>query len=274
MKKIICLLTLAICISGAAIMAQDVKPCGKKVGHDQAGNAIYQVDANGIEIGYKLIGSGKPFGESSREPLVMLMGITQTMERWPSTLINELAKKYELILLDNRGVGFSTVNADEFTYKLFADDVVGLLDALNIKKANIFGVSMGSVIAQEIVLVYPERVNKAIICATCIDGSKVVTAIQDKLPKHPIVQRQLEAAMHWKTPLDKLGAITNPVMLVVGTQDTVVEVESSKILASKIPGAWLAQFTNASHLLIDEASAELAQTIIAFLDIKQSVDSN
>ena len=92
-------------------MVQGIQPCGKKIGQDQQGNTIYQIHANGIEIGYKLIGSG--------EPLLMIMGIANTMEHWPSTLIETLSKKYQLILLDNRGIGYSTANHEEFTCKLF-----------------------------------------------------------------------------------------------------------------------------------------------------------
>lgn len=53
----------------------------------------------------------------------------------------------------------------------------------------------------------------------------------------------------------------------------VVGVASSKTRASTIPGAWLVQFTNASHLLLDEAPIELAKVITVFLDIKQSVNT-
>ncbi len=58
-------------------MTRDVQPSGKNIGKDKQGNAIYQIHTNGIEIGYKLIGSG--------EPLIMIMGIANTMERWPLT---------------------------------------------------------------------------------------------------------------------------------------------------------------------------------------------
>lgn len=245
-------------------MTEDIQPCGKRVGQDHKGNAVYQISTNGIELGYKLIGSG--------EPLILIMGIANTMERWPQALIETLSTKYQLILMDNRGVGFSTANNEEFSYKLFANDVVAILDALQIKKINVFGVSMGSVIAQELLLQYPQRFYKAVICATTVDGNDIAAAIKDKLPKNPIALRQFETAIHWKTPLDKMSHVTNPVMLVVGTADKVVGAESSKTLASTIPGAWLVQFTNASHLLVDEAPVELAKTIIAFLEIKEWVD--
>ena len=240
-----------------------IQPIGKEVGLDKQDNIIYQTKVNGIDIGYKLIGSG--------EPLIMIMGIANTMERWPDEIIEALSKKYQLILMDNRGIGYSTDNNKTFTYKLFADDVIGLLDALKIKKVNVFGVSMGAGIIQELLVNYPERFNKAIICAASVDGSNVAEVIKDKTPKNPIAQRQLEATINWKTSLDKLSHITNHVMIVVGTSDNIVGVESSKTLASAIPGAWLVQFKNATHNLIDEASIELVKIILAFLDTKLSI---
>ncbi len=95
------------------------------------------------------------------------------MDRWPEEVIEALSKKYQLIIPDNRGMGYSTTNDATFTYKLFADDVIGLLDALGVKKANVLGYSMGSGITQKILLEYPQRCNKAIIYATSKDGSTV-----------------------------------------------------------------------------------------------------
>ena len=92
------------------------------------------------------------------------------------------------------------------------------------------------------------------------------------MPNDPPVQRQLEATTHWKTPLDKLPLITNQVMLLVGTSDTVAGVESSKTLASAIPGAWLVQFKNATHFLIYEAPTEFAKIVLTFLDINETVE--
>jgi len=261
MKKIVLILFLMFVVIENDLMARDVQLFGKKIGVDQQGNDIYQVHANGIEIGYKIIGSG--------EPLVMLMGIGSTMERWPVPLIESLSRKYQLILMDNRGMGYSTANDVPFTFKLFASDVVALLDALQIKKTHVLGLSMGSVITQELLLEFSQRVNKAIVHATCIDEDRVVEQIERALPNDPIVQRQLKT--HWKTPLDKLPSITNQVMLIVGTADTVVGTESSKIIASAIPGAWLVQFKNGTHHLIGEAPDEFSRIVIDFLDINETV---
>ena len=262
MRRITCffslLIVLAIGVSSAT--AQGIQPSGKKIGLDKQGNAIYQVHANGIEIGYKLIGSG--------EPLVMIMGTGGTMDHWPREVIEALSKKYQLIIPDNRGMGYTTANDVTFTYKLYADDVIGLLTALGVKKVNVLGFSMGSKITQELLLEYPQRLNKAVIYATSTDGSTVPKLAFDD----PTILRQMEATSHWKTPLNKLPLITNQVMLIVGTADNVVGVESSKTLSSAIPGAWLVQFKNGSHNLIFEAPTEFARIVLTFLDINETVE--
>ncbi len=257
-------LLIVLAIGSSCTTTQCIQPAGKAVGLDKHGNVIYQVQANGIKIGYKLIGSG--------EPLVMIMGLGGTMNNWPQEAIEALAKEYQLIMPDNRGMGYTTANDETFTYKLFADDVVGLLDTLEVEKANVLGFSMGSTITQKLLLEYPQRFNKAIIYATSTDGSNVVTALQGKTPDDPTVRRQLEATIHWKTPLDKLPLITNQVMLIVGTSDSVVGIESSKTLASAIPGAWLVQFKNATHSLIYESPAEFTRIVLTFMALSRAVE--
>ncbi len=119
---------------------------------------------------------------------------------------------------------------------------------------------------------YPQRLNKAIIYATSLDGSNVATALEGKTPDDPIVLRQIEATTYWKEPLDKLSAITNQVLFMIGTSDTVVGVESTKTIAMAIPGAWLVQFKNATYLLImEEVPGEFARVIQVFLDIDETV---
>ena len=241
---------------------------GKIIGSDKQGNAVYQIPANGTDIGYKLIGSG--------QPLLMIMGLGGTMDNWPQEIVEGLSKKYQLILLDNRGMGYTKTNETPFTYKLFAADVIGLLNTLKAGKVNVLGYSMGSVITQELLLEHPERINKAIIHATSTDGSKVAAVFEGRAkPANipPTVLRQVEATTHWKTPVDKLPLITNQVMLVVGTADTVVGTESSKAIASAIPGAWLVQFKKGTHSLIFEAPTEFARIVLTFLDINETVEA-
>ncbi|MFP5258906.1 MAG: alpha/beta fold hydrolase [Acidobacteriota bacterium] len=247
----------------ASVAAHALTPVGAQIGTNAQGNGIYRVQANGIEIAYKLLGSG--------EPLVLIAGLGQTMEQWPAPVIDLLAKQYQLILLDNRGMGSTTVNDAPFDYKLFAGDVVGLLDALGIAKADVLGYSLGSTITQELLYAYPERVNKAVVYATTVDGSNVAKVLDSFKGSNPVIRRYLEATAQWKTPLEKLPGIVSPVLFVVGTADTVVGVESSKRLATTLPGAWLAQFPNATHRLMYEVPVPFAQTVLTFLNVDATV---
>jgi len=268
MKKNLSLLfaiIMVLTIYVSAALAQNIMPAGKQVGRDKQGNAIYQVHANGIDIGYKLIGSG--------EPMVMIMGLGGTMEHWHPKIIAAFSKKYQLIIMDNRGMGYTTANDTTFNYKLFADDVIGLMDSLGVKKTNVLGYSMGSTITQKLLLEYPQRFNKAVIHATSTDGSNVAKALQGKAVNVPrTVIRQLEATTHWKTPLDKLPNIPNQVMLVVGTADSTVGADSSKTIAAAIPGAWLVQFKKATHQLMYEAPDVFARIVLTFLNMDQTVE--
>jgi alpha-beta hydrolase superfamily lysophospholipase len=130
---IVWIASLLLIVSGLwGAVAEPIAPAGKLIGRDAQGNSIYQVDANGISIVYKLIGAGAP--------LVMIMGLGGTMENWQPQVIEALAKHYQLIMLDNRGMGHSTANKTVFSYPLFAADVIGLLDALGVKQTNVLAI--------------------------------------------------------------------------------------------------------------------------------------
>src|ERR1700722_19261249 len=152
---------LVFCVRIAEAVTQPVQPVGFKVGVDSQSRLIHMVAANGIGIGYKLIGTG--------QPLVMINDLGRTMDAWPDQMTEQLSQKYQLIMLDNRGMGFTTLDGAKFSTKLFADDVVALLDALHVKKASVLGAAMGSIIAQELLLDHPERVDKVIIWEPCTD---------------------------------------------------------------------------------------------------------
>jgi pimeloyl-ACP methyl ester carboxylesterase len=254
---------VALLIAANGAIAEPIAPAGKPIGQDPQGRAIYQVEANGIAIGYKLIGSGAP--------MLMIMGLGGTAENWPPQVIEALANTYQLIVPDNRGMGHSSANDTPFGYPLFAADVIGLLDALGVRQAHVLGYSMGSTITQQLLLQYPDRFRKALIHATSTDGSNVARALHGRVPADPIVARQVEATTHWKTPLEQLPAIPNQVMLVVGTADDVVGVESSKILAAAIPGAWLVQFKGATHHLMYETPAGFSAAALTFFDTDETV---
>lgn len=132
-----------------------------------------KVTVNDIQIYYEVQGEGFP--------LVMIMGLSANVDWWDPRMIQELSKKFKMVMFDNRGAGRTDVSNREYTLKLFADDTAGLMDALGISRANVFGVSMGGMIAQELVLNYPEKVEKLVLCSTNCGGTKSVPPSEEVL---------------------------------------------------------------------------------------------
>jgi pimeloyl-ACP methyl ester carboxylesterase len=79
-----------------------------------------------IEISYKLLGNG--------EPVILIMGFGGCMNNWDANLIKVLSSCYTTIIFDNRGVGLTTIGTQKFSINQFANDTVGLLDALDVKR--------------------------------------------------------------------------------------------------------------------------------------------
>ena len=102
--------------------------------------------------------------------LVMIMGILGNANCWDPRMMPVLSDKFKVITFDNRGAGRTDVSDKEFSMRLFAEDTVGLMDMLNIPKAHVLGISMGGMIAQELALNYPERVEKLILSSTLCGG--------------------------------------------------------------------------------------------------------
>lgn len=130
-------------------------------------------DVNGLTLDYEL------HGPDDGEPVLLIMGLGSGLEVWPAPFLEHLAGSgYRLITFDNRDVGLSSmVDAPAPTlghlaralvsskpvsapYSLrdMADDAAGLLDHLGIGAAHVIGVSMGGMIAQELVIGHPHRV--------------------------------------------------------------------------------------------------------------------
>ncbi|MCS7114224.1 MAG: alpha/beta fold hydrolase [Nitrososphaerota archaeon] len=126
-----------------------------------------KIKVNDVNLYYEIRGHGFPF--------VMITGLGGNIDYWDPRLLDALSKRFKLVLFDNRGSGRSDVSdRKQYTIKLLAEDTVGLMDALNVPKAHIFGLSMGGMIAQELALNFPERVERLILCSTFCGGPKAV----------------------------------------------------------------------------------------------------
>jgi pimeloyl-ACP methyl ester carboxylesterase len=139
---------------------------------------LKKVHVSDIDIAYKTFGKG--------DPILLISGSGNAMDLWPSSMLEELSSNHTVIIFDNRGVGNTTSGIKPFSIQQFANDTVGLLDALKIQKADVLGFSMASFIAQELTLIHPEKVNRLILYGASCGGqegipqsSEVVKALSD-----------------------------------------------------------------------------------------------
>ncbi len=102
-------------------------------------------------------------------PILLIMGLGYPSTMW-HRIRPQLSTSYRTIALDNRGAGQSDVPSGPYSIALMASDAAAVLDAAAVPSANVFGVSMGGMIAQEFALQYPGRVQSLILGCTAAGG--------------------------------------------------------------------------------------------------------
>jgi len=114
-------------------------------------------DVNGIKIKYHIMGEG--------ENLIFISGWGMDHRVWMHQA-SYFRDRYRVIVFDNRGVGESTDDGKRLSTYILAKDVVGLLDYIGVDRANVVGNSLGGMIAQELAINFPKRVDKLILSST------------------------------------------------------------------------------------------------------------
>jgi pimeloyl-ACP methyl ester carboxylesterase len=268
----------------------------------------HNVTAGDINIAYKQI--GKP----DAKPIILITGSSATMDMWNPLLLEQLASaNYKVIIFENRGVGESTVGTKEISLSQFANDTLGLLDALGISKADVLGWSMGGFIAQQLAVTYPDTVDNLILYATSCGGPndrptpdeviqigtnasmsqeerirklaplffapaswfKAHPDYLDYFPFHAYIQskervsqeihrQQLDAAATWTGTCNALSSITQPTLVIVGTDDD--PAPDSLTLAEGIPGSWLIRIRDAGHGLMYQHPDVFNRILMTFLE--------
>ena len=116
------------------------------------------VQVNGLKFHVQTFGSGVP--------IIMIMGLGAPGDKWKHNY-ELLSKWFQCIVPDNRGAGLSDKpEVESYTTEQMADDIIGIMDALEIEKAHVMGVSMGGAIAQQVALKVPDRVISLILTST------------------------------------------------------------------------------------------------------------
>jgi 3-oxoadipate enol-lactonase len=121
-----------------------------------------KVKVGDINMYYEVHGKG--------EPLVLIPGLTVNVD-WFFMHIPVFSREYRVVAFDNRGAGRSDAPDVPYSMEMMADDLAGLLDAIGIKSAHIWGGSMGGAIAQQFALRHPKMVKSLILLCTGIGAS-------------------------------------------------------------------------------------------------------
>ncbi|MFL5257172.1 MAG: alpha/beta fold hydrolase [Rhodopila sp.] len=119
---------------------------------------------NGSDVAlyYEVTGEGPAIG--------LINGYRLSGMVWPQAFVERLAERFTVVCFDNRGTGRSDKPSSGYDFASQAKDVVRLLDELGLQQVHLFGYSMGGAIAQEVAILYPERIDRLVLFATFCAG--------------------------------------------------------------------------------------------------------
>ncbi|CAN5208273.1 alpha/beta hydrolase [soil metagenome] len=170
------------------------------------------VRTHGIDMHYVATGLG--------EPVLLIAGFGCDQAIW-SLVVPTLATRFQVYVIDNRGIGSSTGIGSVESMPQMAEDTAGALDALGLKSVHLVGHSMGSMIAQELTLKHPKRVKSLTLISSCSrqdSRGKALIKMWGELPARLDVESATRLILPWiyteafyATP----GLVDNLVALIV-----------------------------------------------------------
>jgi len=121
-----------------------------------------RVQVNGMQMYYEVSGTGAP--------LIVLHGAYMNIPGM-GAIIPILAKTHRVYALELQGHGRTTDIDRPITYPNLADDVAAFMDTVGIKKADVFGYSMGAVAGLQLAIRHPDKVNKLVMASGAYDAN-------------------------------------------------------------------------------------------------------
>lgn len=250
-------------------------------------NTLKVFSRDGVCLAYDSQGQG--------EPLVLLSGQGQDRAMWDFPL-PFLTAYFRVIRLDYRGTGLSDKPRDKtYSTSQFAEDVIELLDALRIKRAHIYGISLGGRVAQWLGIDFPERIGALVLGATTpgkqgvgreaqvnrwlqlgdiqhiarLQYSAEFAAAHPELlvpASTPPFARQLHyQASEQHDTLHLLKRIQAPTLILHGSDDRINPTANAWLMAEHITHAQVHIIQGARHGYMHEFAQESCAVVIQFL---------
>ena len=256
-----------------------------------------RIKANGIDINYRLEGP-------ENAPVLMLSNSLLTDYGMWDTQVPAFTAKYRLLRYDSRGHGDTQATPGAYSMEMLVADVVGLIDALGIRKLHFLGLSKGGMVAQRLAAKHGDRLSSVVLCDTaCQMPPRSIWDDRIKLAREKgtgaFVQGMTE---RWLTPgyrathpevLAKLGTMISrtsvdglvgsasaiqdmdhlpllaeikvPTLIIVGEKDMGTPVAAAEVLNRGIDGSKMVVVKNAAHLPNIEQAATFDATVLEFL---------
>jgi 3-oxoadipate enol-lactonase len=165
-------------------------------------------------------------------PLVLVHGLGYARWGW-EPVADLLAERYEIVLLDNRGIGESDAPPGPYAVAELADDVARVLEEAEVERAHMVGTSLGGMVAQELALSRPERVDRLVLVCTTPGGANAAPM--------PEVTTALIAEAPTLDPLVALRRFVQNALAPGARNGLVERILEHRVRTAQAPEAWLAQ---------------------------------
>lgn len=156
-------------------------------------------ESGAVHIAYERRGARR----GDRAWLVLVQGLGFDRSGW-RPVVRGLGRHFRLILVDNRGTGRSDLPTDSLTVRDMARDVVSVLDDAGVATAHVVGASLGGMVAQELAIGHPTRVDRLVLACTTPGwpyaypmpaASVRLMAATPHLPREVALRRHVENAL-------------------------------------------------------------------------------